>query len=188
MRVTVNPFIEPVNFSTWRGFYNPSPNSSEWNTFWNDYDQYITDVAAMAESSGADSLTVGTELRGLTQNSGNNAKWANVISSADAEFSGSIGYAANWDNYNNSNVANTIWDNPAIDFIGIDSYFQGLLSNSQADNSGSYPNETFITQVENAWNSKLDNEILPFAADRQSGNGLPVEFTEVGYLPYNRTS
>lgn len=188
MRVTVNPFVEPVNFSTWRGFYNPSPGSSEWNTFWGDYDQYITDVAAMAESSGADSLTVGTELRGLTRNSGNNTKWGEVISSADAEFSGTLGYAANWDNYNNSNVASTIWDNAAIDFIGIDSYFQGLLSNNQADNSGTYPNESFITQVENAWNSKLDNEILPFAAARQSGSGLPVEFTEVGYLPYNRTS
>lgn len=188
MRVTVNPFVEPVNFSTWRGFYDPTPNSNEWNTFWNDYEEYITDVAEMAENSGADSLTVGTELRALTRNSGNNTKWGEVISSADAEFSGSIGYAANWDNFDHPNVASTIWDNSAIDFIGIDSYFQGLLSNSQGDNSGSYPNESFITQVENAWNSKLDNDILPFAAARQSGAGLPVEFTEVGYLPYNRTT
>ncbi len=188
MRVTVNPFIEPVGFSNWRGFYNPTPGSSESNTFWADYQQYIVDVASMAESNGADSITVGTELRSITRNAGNNGRWNSVISAADSAFSGSIGYAANWDNYNNSNVTNTIWEHAAIDYIGIDSYFQGLLNNSQADASGTYPNANFVSQVESAWNNKLDGEILPFASARKSGAGLPVEFTEVGYLPYNRTT
>ncbi|MEM9354469.1 MAG: glycoside hydrolase TIM-barrel-like domain-containing protein [Planctomycetota bacterium] len=188
MRVTVNPFVEPVGFSTWRGFYDPTPGSGEWNTFWNDYENYLVDVAQMAETGGADSMTVGTELRAITRNSGNNAQWASVISAVDAEFTGTLGYAANWDNYNNNNVRNTIWENPAIDYIGIDAYFTGLLNNSQADASGAYPNQTFITQVETAWNNRLDNQILPFAAARKGGAGMPVEFTEVGYLPYNRTT
>lgn len=188
MRVTVNPFVEPVGFTSWRGFYNPTPGSAEANTFWSDYEQYIVDVAAIAESNGADSMTVGTELRAITRNSGNNSHWNSVINAADSAFSGTIGYAANWDNYNHSNVASAIWEHSAIDYIGIDSYFQNLLTSSQADASGAYPNSTFIGQVESAWNSKLDNEILPYAAARQSGAGLPVEFTEVGYLPYNRTS
>lgn len=188
MRVTVNPFIEPQGFSTWRGFYNPTPDSAEWNTFWDDYQQYVTDVAEVAETHGADSITVGTELRGLSRNSGNNAKWGSVINAADAAFSGTIGYAANWDNYDHPNVATAIWQNSAIDYLGIDSYFTGLLSNSQADASGEYPNASFIDQVESAWNNKLDNEILPYASALQSGSGLPVEFTEVGYLPYNRTT
>ena len=51
-----------------------------------------------------------------------------------------------------------------------------------------YPNTSFISTMENAWNNKLDNDILPFAAERQDGAGLPVEFTEVGYLPRNRTT
>ena len=187
MRVTVNPFVEPVGFSTWRGFYNPAPGSGESTQFWNDYQQYLADVAVMAEANGADAMTVGTELRALTRNAGNNANWSAVIEAVNIEFSGDIGYAANWDNYNHSNVAAALWDNPAIDFLGIDSYFQGLLSNSQADASGSYPNASFISQVESAWNGRLDNEILPYAQARQSGTGLPVKFTEVGYLPYNRT-
>lgn len=188
MRVTVNPFIEPQGFSTWRGFYNPTPDSGEWNTFWDDYQQYVVDVAQIAETAGADSITVGTELRGLTRNAGNNAKWGSVIDAVNAQFSGTIGYAANWDNYNHPNVAMAIWNNPVIDYVGIDSYFTGLLSNSQADASGDYPNPAFIDQVEAAWNNKLDNEILPYASALQSGAGLPVEFTEVGYLPYNRTT
>ena len=187
MRVTVNPFVEPENFSMWRGQYNPVPSSAASNTFWSDYEQYVVDVAQIAETNGADSLLVGTELRDITRNSGHNASWGSVISAANAQFSGSLGYAANWDNYQNGNLTSTIWQNPAIDFVGIESYFTNVLTNSQADASGAYPNPTFIGQVENAWNNKLDNEILPFAAALQT-NGLPVEFTEVGYLPHNRTS
>jgi len=188
MRVTVNPFVEPVNFSTWRGFYDPTPNSGEWTTFWDDYEDYLVDVAQIAQSNNADSMTVGTELRAITQNSGNNSKWSSVISAVDAEFSGSLGYAANWDNYANSNLTSTVWENSAIDFIGIDSYFTNLLNNSQADASGSYPNPMFINQVESAWNNRLDNVILPYAAARKSGAGMPIEFTEIGYLPRNRTT
>lgn len=188
MRVTVNPFVEPVGFSTWRGFYDPTPGSAEANTFWSDYENYLVDVAQVAETNGADSMTVGTELRAITRNSGNNTNWNSVINAVDAQFSGTLGYAANWDNYDHPNVTTAIWEHAAIDYLGIDSYFQNLLSNGQADASGTYPNATFITQVENAWNDRLDNDILPFAAARKSGAGLPVEFTEVGYLPYNRTT
>ena len=198
MRVTVNPFVElkngsnyfqsATNSNAWRGFYDPTPGSGEAINFWGDYHQYLLDVAQMAETAGADSLTVGTELRAITRNAGNNAQWNSLIAAVDGAFSGTLGYASNWDNYNHPNLAATIWDNPAIDFVGIDSYFPNLLGSNQADASGAYPNIGFITAVENAWNSKLDNEILPFAAARQGGAGLPVEFTEVGYLPRNRTT
>ncbi len=188
MRVTVNPFVEPVNFTQWRGFYNPTPNSAEWNTFWNDYQQYIVDVATMAQTNGADAVTIGTEMRGLELNSGNNPKWNSVLNAVDGTFSGQIGYAANWDSYNSANTTSAIWEHPAVDFVGIDSYFTNLLSNGQANASGAYPNIDFITQVENAWNNKLDNEIIPFAQARKGGAGLPVKFTEIGYLPYNGTT
>ena len=52
MRVTVNPFIEPVGFTGWRGNYSPSPGSAESNNFWNNYQQYIVDVATMAQANG----------------------------------------------------------------------------------------------------------------------------------------
>ena len=198
MRVTVNPFVGMLDgtmfFSNsnhpsfWRGFYDPSPGSAESITFWNDYEDYLVDVAQVAEANRADSMLVGTELKAIVQNSGNNGSWSSVISAVDSQFSGELGYAANWDNFKNSNLTSTIWENPAIDFVGIDAYFRNLVTNGQADASGAYPDPTFIAQMESAWNNQLDNDILPFAAQRQGGNGLPVEFTELGYLPYNRTS
>jgi hypothetical protein len=81
-----------------------------------------------------------------------------------------------------------IWDNPAISYIGIDSYFTNMVSNAQADVSGTYPNASFINTMTSAWGSKLNNEILPYAAARKGGAGMQVAFTELGYLPYNRTS
>jgi len=187
MTVTVNPMVEPVNFTEWRGLYDPTPNSSESNTFWNDYTNFISDTATMAQNSGADSLNIGSELRGLVRNSGNNASWGSVIAAADNNFSGSLGYAANWDNYNDPNIGSAIWDNPAIDYLGIDAYFTDIVSSSEASASGSYPNENFINAARDGWNEKIDNEILPYAQNRQGGNGLPVKFTEVGYLPLDQT-
>jgi hypothetical protein len=63
-----------------------------------------------------------------------------------------------------------------------------LITSAQADASGTYPNATFINTVTAAWNNKLNNEILPYAAARKGGAGMPVAFTEIGYLPYNRTT
>ena len=188
MRVTVNPFIEPIDFTTWRGTYNPTPNTAAWTTFWNDYQQYLVDVAQVAEANGADAMTVGTELKALNGNAGNIPKWHSAINAADAQFSGELGYAANWDDYKNANLTTAIWEHPAIDFLGVDSYFRNLVTNSQADASGAFPNPTFIAQMEAGWNNLLDNQILSFAAQRQGGAGLPVVLTEVGYLPRNRTS
>jgi hypothetical protein len=85
-------------------------------------------------------------------------------------------------------VRNAIWEHPEIDFIGIDSYFNNLVAAAQADASGAYPDSTFINIMTNVWTNKLNNEILPYAAARKGGAGMPVAFTEVGYLPRNRTS
>lgn len=188
MRVTVNPFVEPENFAFWRGQYDPSPGSQASDTFWSDYEDYLVDVAAVAQANGADALNVGTELRAITRNSGNNARWASVIEAVDNAFTGELGYAANWDNYRNGNLTDAIWQNPAIDYVGIDAYFRNTTTNAESDASGADPNEAFIAQVEQGWNDRLDNEILPFAGALRGGQGLPVVLTEVGYLPYNRTA
>ncbi len=192
MRVTLNPFVELVDgtnyFSFWRGQYDPTPGSAESTRFWSDYEDYLVEVAHIAEQHDVAAMNVGTELRAITRNAGNNSDWSRVINAVDATYGGSLGYAANWDNFKNSNLRNTIWEHPAIDYIGIDSYFQNLVTNAQADASGAFPDNNFISLVESAWNDKLDNDILPFAASRKAGAGMPVEFTEIGYLPRNRTT
>jgi hypothetical protein len=187
MRVTLNPFVEPSDGS-WRGFYNPTPGSAEANQFWSDYQNYLVAVAQIANTYNVDAMTVGTELKAIDGTSGHNAKFQAAIEAVDAAYQGPLGYAANWDDYTNSNLRTAIWEYPKIDFIGIDSYFRNMVTNAQADASGTYPNATFINTVATAWNNKLNNEILPYAAARKSGSGMPVAFTEVGYLPYNRTT
>ncbi len=108
MTVTVNPFVEYPDSSPWRAYWAPLPGGVRVEQFWGDYRQYITDVAQMAQLGGADFMNVGTELRALVQDSGHNSDWTAVIDAADQEFSGLLGYAANWDNFKNANLTSTI--------------------------------------------------------------------------------
>jgi Glycoside Hydrolase Family 113 len=227
MRVTLNAFWEnydptetsgqqyfadttpgPDSGCTWRGCYNPSGAVAD--NFWTNYQSYLLEVAAIAEAHGVEAMTIGTEYNAIDGDPTHNANWSTAISAVDAVYHGQLGYAANHDHYDNDNVRDTIWENPAIDFIGIDSYFTNLLtgstgylrhqdpnlSNSQANalanqladtNTGLNPGDTLTDLMTDAWNYKLESQILPFAAARKGGAGMPVEFTEVGYLPYNRT-
>jgi hypothetical protein len=185
MTVTINPFVEYEGFTNWRGVWNPSGSVAE--TFWTDYAQYVSAVATMSETTGADRMTIGTELRAIMRNSAHNADVSAVIDAAEAAFSGDIGYAANHDNYNNANLTTTVWENAKVDFIGVDAYFN-LASNAQADASADHPDSGFIQTVENNWNNILDGQVLPFAADRKGGEGMPVILTEHGLIPWNRTT
>ncbi len=185
MSVTVNPFVIPNGYAFWRGDWNPSGTVA--TQFWSDYQSYITSVATMAQNNGAERLTVGSELKSITANTAHNTALTNVINAANSSFAGQIGYAANWDEYTNANLASTVWDNANIDYVGIDSYFP-LATNAQADASGPHPDPTFIDLIRTNLNNRLDNSILPFAQSRKGGAGMPVVFTETGLIPFNRTT
>ena len=207
MRVTLNPFVE-LSSGARAANFAPLPGSTVANTFWPQYESYLDEVATIAQNRGVDAMNVGTEMKGLdsfytitdfdpstpgtqgvtqAQLDQQKANWTTVISSAASIYTtGQLGYASNWDNYNASRVTNNLWSNSDIDYIGIDSYFTGIVSTSVADASGTYPNSTFINSMANGWANKLDGGttgILDFAA----GIGKPVVFTEAGYLPCNRT-
>lgn len=193
MTVTINPFVEPENFSQWRGFMNFTGAAE--TAFFQDYQQYLLDVAQVAQNNNVERMTIGSELRAIVRDSSHNEEWGNVITAVNGVFSGELGYAANWDNYRNGNLTSTIWDNPAIDFMGVDAYFP-LASNIQADASGDHPDETFIGILQNRWTEILDTDdhldgglgVLEFAGLRKSGAGMPVVLTEHGLIPFNRTT
>lgn len=207
MRVTLDPFVEPVGFTMWRGQYNPSGAAAD--TFWAGYQSYLLEVADIAQTHHVDAMLVGTELRAITRDSSHNDDWNNVINAVAAVYDGPLGYAANWDNFNHPNVAAAIWEHPEIDFLGIDSYFNDLLTgasgylraqdpnltNTQANNLANQLADantglnggTLADLMTDAWSHKLDTQILPYAAARKGGAGMPVVFTEIGYLPRNRT-
>ena len=67
-------------------------------------------------------MTVGSELKSLTADPTHNDAWRAVIEAVATDFPGQLGYAANWDEYANANVASILWDNPHIDFLGVDLY------------------------------------------------------------------
>jgi hypothetical protein len=221
MRVTLNPFVEPNGSSNWRGTYNPQGTAG--TTFWNDYQNYVVAVAQIAQNRGADAMTIGTELKAMDDDNNNAAHWSSVITAVDNVYHGSLGYAANWDDYRNANVQGNIWENSKIDYIGIDSYFNTVLYdyikytnptftttqiNSIVANAvnpiQTYPDQSFVDLMTNAWNKFLDIDsvavtsggrtyfqydgILPYAAARKGGAGMPVQFTEQGYEYFNTSA
>lgn len=187
MTVTVSPYIEFQDFTDWRGSWDPTPGSAISNQFWSDYQQYLVDVAQLANAYGVDSMNVAAELRGLVQNPGNNAHWNAAINAVAANFSGQLGYAAVWNDYQNGNLTGAIWNHPAIDYMGVNAYFP-VATAEQADVSGTDPNPAFINLLTDNWNAQLDGNILPFAHSLKGGNGMPVVLSEMGLLPYNRAT
>ena len=138
----------------------------------------------MSQATGVDRLTLGSELRDMTNNEDYSNHWTSLIASVDSVFDGELGYAANWDNYDNEVVRTVFWSNEVIDFIGIDAYFQHALATvEQAEDSQAHPDETFITTVADNWNQLLDNIVASTAE-----YGKPIIFTEHGLVPYDRST
>jgi hypothetical protein len=187
LTVVVNPFVEPEGFAGWRGQYNPLPGSSAAVRFWSDYRGYLRAVAQMAEANGADALTIGSELRAITSEPGHAAELRALIDDVDAVFRGRLGYAANFDEFENETLTATVWEHRGIDFVGIDAYFP-LATDAEADASGPYPDSGFITSVAARWTAIIDERVVPFARARKARTGMPVIFTEAGLIPYNRTT
>jgi hypothetical protein len=187
MVVTLNPFVEIEGFTFWRGDFNPTAGTDEAARFWSDYRAYILEVAALARAADVDFMTIGSELAGITRNERHNASLARIVGAVDAVFQEQLGYAANWDEFDGENLTAAIWDNPAIDFLGIDAYFS-LADEPEADASRAHPDEAFISSMKARWNRLLDERIIPFARARKAGKGLPVVFTEFGFSPYGRTT
>jgi hypothetical protein len=173
---------------TWRGCWNPSGAIAD--QFWSDYEAYLIEIADLAAKHNVDRMNVGTEMREINGDSAHNDNWNDVINAVDAVYDGPLGYAANWDHWAFGSPGNVtyIFDHPAIDYVGIDSYFTNLVSESHVNASGIYPNAAFISQVEQGWIDLLENIILPYAAARKDGVGMPVVFTEFGHLPFNGTA
>jgi len=192
MTVTINPFVQPTDWS-WRGLMNFSGVQKA--NFFADYTDYLQNVAVVAQQHGAVRMTIGSELRALTQDPSHNAEWAQVLGAVDQLYDGQLGYAANWDAYRGGNLTSTIWEDPRIDFLGVDAYFP-LTTNAQADASGPHPDAAFIDTVQQHWATLLNSDdflggsvgILEFAQARKGGGGMPVVFTEHGLIPFNRST
>ena len=91
MRVHIDLADDPTH---WRGQIGSTFNSSQWNTWFSEYETFITGYAALAETNSVEQFVVGTELSASQHKT---AKWRNIISAVRSSFAGVLTYAANHD-------------------------------------------------------------------------------------------
>ncbi len=188
MQVTINPLFEVVGGDdSWRGAFDP--DGADAKRFHNSYKSWIRKLARTAEKFEVSQFHVGSELSALVSNVENAGFFTETIETADKFYSGDIGYVANWANLDNSILANVVWDNEIIDFVGVSAYFSGdqaVVDVDAAANSSENPN--FVDDVQAGWEFIIDNTILPVAANAHDGAGLPVVIAEFGAVPFDMTS
>lgn len=112
MKTVLKPHIDLLD-NNWRGNIAHTLDT-EWTTWFEDYTNFITHYAQLAEKNSVDMLVIGTELEGTTHRS----EWKKVISDVKSIYpSGKVVYCANHDRYKNV----PFWDD--LDGVGISAYF-----------------------------------------------------------------
>jgi hypothetical protein len=160
IKVMLKPMVD-VKTGAWRGTI---PASSAW---FDAYQSFVRYWADWATKKGVDSLCVGTEFKATESWS---AQWRSVISEARSKFAGPLTYGANHDSFS----AIDWWD--ALDYIGIDAYFQ--LTSKYNPSLG---------ELQAAWAARAG------AIEAWLG-GIPPEdrkrilFTEIGYRNWDGTN
>ncbi|MCW3008202.1 MAG: hypothetical protein JWP17_2828, partial [Solirubrobacterales bacterium] len=156
--VLIKPQVD-VRDGSFRGDIQPEDRQAWFAA----YTAMISHYASVADTAGADALTVGVELRSLSNDVAN---FDDVIAAARARFAGTLTYAANWDEVEQV----PFWNR--LDAIGVDAY---------------YPLATRIgasrDQLVAAWKPIVGRlERLSRTA------GKPVMLTELGYAARPNTA
>jgi len=153
MGVLLKPHID-VQDGTWRGAINPSDPA-----VWCDsYKSLMTHFAEIARDNGVELLSVGTELESVSGNPYRSC-WDGIIDAVRNVYTGTLTYAANWDNYENV----SFWDR--LDVAGIDAYFP--ISDAR---------DLTLAELIAGWTPWVAQ-----IANWQATIGKSVIFTEIGY-------
>ena len=160
MKVMLKPHLRLQNHE-WCAYIHFN-KEEKWERWFEEYKEFISHCARMAEENGVEEFCIGVELRGSIERN----EWKDVIKVVRKNYSGSIVYAANWDSYKNIK-----WWN-MLDFIGIDAYFP--LINKK---------EPSIKELVEGWR-KWHDEIKDFSEEI----GKKVIFTEIGYCSQDGTN
>ena len=141
---------------TWRGEVN-FVTPEEWDRFFGDYEEWIVQMAQIAETEHAELFCVGLE---FTYPQKFDERWRKIISAVRAVYHGKITYGANWNEYADVKF----WD--AVDYIGVLAYFP--LTKSTDPSS---------SEIGAAWEKRC-RDLEKFS--REHGNKRFV-FVEIGY-------
>ena len=141
---------------SWRGEIDFA-SSEEWERFFTDYEQWIVEMATIAEAHGAAIFCVGLE---YTHAQKHEQRWRKIIAAVRAVYRGKLTYGANWSDYE----AVKFWD--AVDYIGVLAYFPlTKASNPTAQ------------EIARGWERRC-TELERFSA---RNGGKQLLFVEVGY-------
>lgn len=151
LAVAVKPHID-VRDGSWRGSIDPA-NAAQW---FDSYRAYLLPLADFAESAGAVTFVVGTEL-GCTVRY--DSEWRETIAMVRSHFSGTVTYAASWD----ESAIVPFW--AEVDCAGIDAYFP-ITSRAQAGR----------LEILAGWQLWLDR-----LEQLHKKTGKPILIAEIGY-------
>lgn len=127
--------------------------------FFREYGRWIRHYALLAERSGVDLLSIGTELSKMTRRP-RTARWETLIGDVRALYRGPLVYAANW----GEEVEQVeFW--PLLDFIGVDFYYPLSAEDSPSDE---------------ALRDGFERSLEPLRA-LSARLGKPVLLTDIGY-------
>lgn len=112
LRVVLAPFVllENARKGEWRGQLAPT----NWDDWWDDYEQVVGHYARLAHAANAEVYVVGSELVTTEKYT---ARWRGLISRVRKIYKGLLCYSANWDHYDPIKW----WDD--LDMIGMTTYY-----------------------------------------------------------------
>jgi len=133
-------------------------NEADWDTWFENYEEWIIHYARLCEANGVDALCLGTELVHTTLTHPN--KWRHIIAETRKVYHGTLTYAANW---GEEFEGFSFWED--LDVVGLNSYYP--LSPK--------PNPTDAELLAGAkeWMMKANNI--------SAKAGKPLWLTEVGF-------
>lgn len=132
-------------------------SEADWQRWFASYENFIVHYARLAQETGMEALSVGTELEGTTHRE---QDWRRVIARVREVYDGPLTYSANWSG-EFERIA--FWD--ALDFAGVQAYFPLSDADDPSLDSlvaGWQPHRERLA----AWSARVNR---------------PVAFTEVGY-------
>lgn len=140
-----------VEDGTWRGRLQfPDPEDAA--AWWASYRAFVTQAASVAAATGASALSVGVELKAMSEDPATQPHMAETVRAVRREYDGPLTYSANWDE------AERVRWWPLFDLAGVNGY---------------YPLEPDPARGAESVARRLEN--LAMIADR------PVLVLEVGY-------
>lgn len=155
LKVLLKPHIW-FSHGTYTGDFELN-SEEEWQEWESNYTAYILHYAQMADSLEIEIYAIGVEMKMFIHH--RPAYWSSLIDSVRQVYSGTLTYAANWDNYKNV----PFWNQ--LDLIGIDAYFP--LSDQKTPE---------VNELLNTWIEHY-NVMHDFSLSKDK----KVIFTEYGY-------